>query len=80
MSFLIGGIFFYLVANIAWLFALKNGAGLARGVSIFSVMCAIVATAIGLFFYKEPVSKLQFLGIILGILSLVLIFWHDIFK
>ena len=77
--FLIGGIFFYLIANIAWLFALKNGAGLARGVSIFSVACAIIATIIGLIFYKEPIYKLQFVGIILGVISLLLIFWHDIF-
>lgn len=77
--FLIGGIFFYLVANVAWLLALRSGAGLARGVSIFSVVCAIVATIIGLVFYKEPISNLQFVGIILGIVSLLLIFWYDIF-
>lgn len=78
--FLIGGIFFYLIANIAWLLALRNGAGLARGVCIFSVACAVVATIIGLVFYKEPVDKLQLAGIILGIFSLVLIFWQDIFR
>lgn len=77
--FLIGGIFFYLVANIAWLLALRSGVGLARGVSIFSVVCAIAATIIGLVYYKESVSGLQFVGIILGVISLFFIFWHDIF-
>jgi len=76
---LIGGILFYLVANVAWLLALRSGVGLARGVSIFSVACAVVALIIGVVFYKESVSWIQLLGIILGILSLILIFWHDIF-
>jgi multidrug transporter EmrE-like cation transporter len=78
--FLVGGILFYLIANLAWLFALRSGVGLARGVSIFSVACAVVALIIGLVFYKEPVSRIQLFGIILGIASLILIFWNDIFK
>lgn len=79
LLFLIGGILFYLIANIAWLYALRHGVGLARGVSIFSVACTIVAVIIGIIFYKESVSNIQLLGIILGVISLILIFWHDIF-
>lgn len=77
--FLIGGILFYLIANVAWLIALRYGVGLARGVSIFSVACAIMAIIIGYIFYKESISYIQFAGIILGAVSLILIFWNDIF-
>lgn len=79
ISLLVGGILFYLIANLSWLFALRYGAGLARGVSIFSVVCTIIAIIIGLLFYKESVSSMQLLGIVLGAISLLLIFWHDIF-
>ena len=78
--FLVGGILFYMIANLAWLFALRYGVGLARGVSIFSVVCAVIALIIGFVFYKEPVSRIQLFGIILGVASLILIFWNDIFK
>ena len=79
LLFLIGGIGFYLIANIAWLFSLRYGVGLARGVSIFSVVCAVVALIIGVVVYKESVSRVELFGIILGIVSLVLIFWNDLF-
>ena len=77
--FLIGGISFYLLANIAWLFSLRYGSGLARGVSIFSVACAVLAIVIGVVFYKEEISRLQLVGMVLGVFSLILIFWNDIF-
>ncbi len=73
----IGALLSYLVANSFWLFALKNGSGLARGAVIFSVASAIVAVALGTLFYKEEVSKIQILGIILGLASVTLLFWND---
>ena len=77
--FLIGSISLYLAANVAWLLSLRDGAGLARGVSIFSVTTAIMAVVIGFLFFREEVNRLQMAGIVLGIVALVLIFWHDIF-
>ena len=70
------GILGYVVANIFWLSAIKNGSGLARGATIFAVGSGIVAATIGLYFYNESVSKVQFVGIIFGLVSLVLIFWE----
>lgn len=67
---------FYLVANSFWLFALKNGAQLGRGAIIFSVASAIIAILLGIFLYKEPVSKIQSVGLALGLLSIVLLFWE----
>lgn len=66
----------YLVANSFWLFALKNGSGLGRGAVIFSVVSAVIAVLLGVIFYKESLTKLQLIGIILGIVSLVFIFWE----
>ena len=67
----------YAIANIFWLYALKNGSGLTRGGIIFSVGSALLATIIGLVLYKESLSKTETSGVILGVLALFLIFWQD---
>ena len=36
----------------------------------------IVALAIGVYFYHEDTNKIQIVGMILGIVSLALIFWE----
>lgn len=64
----------YVIANASWLISLRAGMTLAKGGMVFAVTCAILAIAIGLA-YKEPVTKTQIAGFILGIFSLVLIFW-----
>lgn len=72
-----GALLAYLLANTFWLFALKNGSGLGRGAIIFSVASAILATIIGFVFYKENLTTLQIVGILIGIVSMVLIFWDS---
>lgn len=71
-----GALLAYLLANTFWLFALKQGAGLGRGAVIFSVVSAVLAVLIGVWWYKEEVSVLQMVGIGLGVLALVFIFWE----
>ncbi len=66
----------YLTANVFWLISLKNGAGLAKGAVLFSVFSAVVAVIIGVIFYKENITHIQLFGIILGILSILFIFWE----
>jgi drug/metabolite transporter (DMT)-like permease len=66
----------YLLANTFWLFALRNGSGLGRGAVIFSLASAIVAILLGLFLYHEKISGIQIIGMVLGIVSLVFIFWE----
>jgi glucose uptake protein GlcU len=73
----IGALAAYLLGNMFWLFALKNGSGLARGAIIFSVVSAILATVIGIIFYREELTTTQIAGIIVGIVSIVLIFWNS---
>ncbi len=70
-----GTIVAYVVATVFWLSALKNGSGLGKGVVLFSVASAILATLVGIFFYKEVATKIQLVGILLGLLSLIFIFW-----
>src|SRR3989344_6283722 len=72
----LGALALYVVANSFWLFALKDGAGLARGAAIFSVASAILAVFIGILMYKETVTTLEWIGIALGVISLVFIFWN----
>lgn len=69
----IGG---YVVANTFWLFAIRAGSGLTRGAIIFSVGSAILAVAIGLLLYREEISRMEALGVVLGIVALALIFWN----
>lgn len=57
-------------------FHMVAGAGLARGAALFTIITTIVATCLGLYFYKEPVTRIQLAGIFLGFFSLILIFWE----
>lgn len=66
----------YLLANMFWLLSLKNGAGLAKGAVLFSIMSAILAVIIGVVFYKEQITQIQLVGLIIGIIAIALIFWE----
>ncbi|MBX4189552.1 hypothetical protein KW785_03100 [Candidatus Parcubacteria bacterium] len=66
----------YIICNAFWLYALKSGSGLARGGTIFAVATAITVVILGVHFYHESLKPLQYGGIALGIVSLVLIFWE----
>ena len=74
--FWVAGIVGYIIANAFWLSAIKNGSQLGRGAIIFSVVSAILALIIGVYFYHESTNKIQIIGMILGIVSVILIFWE----
>ena len=69
----VAGITGYIIANSFWLNSIRNGAGLARGATIFATSSAVVACAIGVVFYKEEVSKATSMGLLLGIISIYLL-------
>jgi drug/metabolite transporter (DMT)-like permease len=77
VMYAVGALLAYLIANTFWLFALKNGSGLARGAVIFSVSSALIATLLGIFLYKEELTSIQIAGVILGLMSILLIFWNE---
>lgn len=66
----------YIIANIFWLWGIRSGSGLARGAIIFSVGSAILAIVLGVYFYQEETNKFQIIGMVLGTLALILIFWE----
>ena len=72
----VAAILAYVVANVFWLFSLKSGAGLTKGAIIFSVGSAILAIVVGLLLYKEPITKLQIAGIVMGLFSLLFLTWE----
>lgn len=65
----------YIVANIFWLWGIRSGSGLARGAIIFSVGSALVAAILGIYYFHESTSFLQYVGIVLAIIALVCILW-----
>ena len=72
----VAAILAYVVANVFWLFSLKSGAGLTKGAIIFSVGSAILAIVVGLLLYKEPITKLQIAGSVMGLFSLLFLTWE----
>lgn len=59
----------YMLANVFWLVAMKNGAGLARGTTLFVLGTLVLGVVIGAVFYREHVTVTQWIGIALGIVS-----------
>jgi multidrug transporter EmrE-like cation transporter len=66
----------YIVANIFWLMALRRGAELARGAVLFSVMSAALAMLVGIGLYGEHLTRTRIFGMLLGLLSIILLFWE----
>lgn len=63
----------YTIANYFWLYALKDGSGLARGTVYFGVGVVIASALIGFAFYSEGLTLLKLIGITTGIISLFLL-------
>jgi EamA domain-containing membrane protein RarD len=63
---------FYVIGNAFWLFAVLKGVGLTRGSVIFAIGQEIIAVAMGIVYFKESLSKKQFLGVILGLITIAL--------
>ena len=69
---LIIGILLYTGSTIVWAFSLKQES-LSKAISIFTVLSFIVIVLIGHYFFKENITGLQFVGICLGLASIVLL-------
>jgi hypothetical protein len=70
-SFAIYALIAYVIANSFWLFALRDGVGLARGAIIFGVGQGVVAVALGILWYKETYSNTTMIGLVLGAISIL---------
>jgi len=70
--FLILGIIAYLVATTFWAFSLKFQ-NLSKAVVIFGVLTVIIGVLVGVFLYKEPLTTLNIIGVILGLAAIFLL-------
>ena len=68
-------LWWYILVPIFWLIALRAGVGLTRGANIFFVSSGIVAAIVGIGMYKESLTSLQTIGVILGIVSVGFMVW-----
>ena len=66
-------LFFYVVCNVFWLFALKNWSGLWRWAVIFAVSSCVLSLILSFFIFHEQLTIVQGIGIGLGMLSLILV-------
>ena len=69
---LIIGVAAYLAATIFWAFSLKFQ-NLSKAVVIFGVLTVIIGVLVGVLLYKEPLSAINIIGIILGLACIVLL-------
>jgi multidrug transporter EmrE-like cation transporter len=61
----------YIMADLARLHSLRNGAELSKGNIIFSALSGGGAVLIGLLVYHERVNGYQLVGLILGIAAII---------
>lgn len=61
----------FVLANLAWLFSLRNGAELGKGSILFSALSGIGAVLLGLVLYHEKVNRYQLIGLVLGIAAII---------
>jgi multidrug transporter EmrE-like cation transporter len=65
---------FYITANICWLISMRYKSNLTIGANIFSVCTGLTAALIGVGLYNEQLTPLNYLGVLLGFISLLLLF------
>jgi multidrug transporter EmrE-like cation transporter len=66
------GIFIYTASTILWGYSLKYEF-LSKAVSIMTIVNLIVVVLLGVFLFKENLSVINKIGILLGIISVILI-------
>jgi multidrug transporter EmrE-like cation transporter len=66
----------YVWGNALWLFAMKNGVGLGRGTILFAVLSTVSTLLIAYWYYKEPISMVNIIGIGVCMIGLILLEWE----
>lgn len=66
------GFVIYAVGALFWAYSLKYEM-LSKAISIFTILNLVIVALIGMIFFKEEISIVGKLGIILGIISIILI-------
>ena len=66
------GLFIYFIGTIFWAISLKYEY-LSKAISIFTVLNLVVVVLVGIIYFKEDLSFINKIGIILGITSVILL-------
>ncbi len=66
------GIVVYFFATLLWAFSLKYEF-LSKAISIITVLNLVIVVLVGVLYFKEDLSFINKIGIILGIISVILI-------
>lgn len=66
------GLIVYFGATVIWAFSLKYEF-LSKAISIITILNLIVVVLVGVLYFKEDLSLINKVGILLGILSVILI-------
>jgi drug/metabolite transporter (DMT)-like permease len=72
IEFFIASLLLYLVANASWLFSMKAGMPIWRGVVLFGIAQAVTGIMVGVWM-GESINIRQWIGIVVGIVSILLI-------
>jgi multidrug transporter EmrE-like cation transporter len=70
--FIVGGVLIYSVATVIWAYSLKYGY-LSKEITIFTVFNLIAVVLAGVLIFKESLSTINIIGIILGVISVILV-------
>jgi len=68
------GIIIYAFGTFVWAYSLKFDF-LSKAISILTVINLIVVVLIGVLYFKENLSAINKLGIVLGVISVILLQW-----
>ena len=66
------GIIVYSIGTVMWAYSLKFG-DLSKLVTVFTVLNLVAVVLVGFFLFKEEVSLINMIGILLGVISVILI-------
>lgn len=66
------GVVFYTIGTVIWAYSLKYEF-LSKAISLFTILNLIIVTLAGVFIFKEELSLINKIGILLGIISVFLI-------
>lgn len=66
------GLVFYFVGTVFWAISLKYEY-LSKAVSVFTIINLIAVVLVGIIYFKEDLSLINKVGILLGIISIALI-------
>lgn len=69
---LVTGLIIYFVGTIAWAVSLKYEY-LSKAITVFSILNLIIVALVGVFLFKEDLSLINKIGMVLGIVSVVML-------